>query len=564
MKVPRSRTVLVSLCALVASIGGPTQPVQAAGQLATGFNCSSGRATCTEVADSEQVFGEDKYIGHDEPSTLFYSSQPGSGNRMRYLLTLPKDPPPAPTTGRSYNFQLHPAFWFGMALCDTQSAPHPSASPSITCTPDSDSNITTDAGIATHPGTAFMEMQFYPPGWVAWPPGNSCDATKWCGALNIDSLSQDYFDGTVNNADCLNRAGIEPVNFAFVTRDGRPTGPPNPVDYTASATAFNATFTPDLRHDLLMNSGDTLEVTLKDTPHGLRIDIHDLTTGQYGFMTASAINGFAQVKYDPSATTCSKIPYDFHPMYSTTSENTRVPWAAHSYNIAFADEIGHFDFCNGTVDMASGLQECVGGTEGSNGEPTEGVNFANPFDPAHDDWVCFPASASTLVQVQGCLAGNGGFDGVPYQNVWPDGNPDHPTSIGFTSPVTGQNFDDQYQRVALEADLPRIEIGSSQAGVPNCNRTTGAGCSLIPQTDDNVPANFYPFFSTASQDEGCVWNLGNDIPGVTSNDFGKNSQYGPLLKLTYPVFGGHGAVFQRYNDFRNVMSSNPCLAGGNH
>jgi hypothetical protein len=36
-----------------------------------------------------------------------------------------------------------------------------------------------------------MEMQFYPPGWVAWPPGVSCDPTYWCAALNIDSYGYD-------------------------------------------------------------------------------------------------------------------------------------------------------------------------------------------------------------------------------------------------------------------------------------------------------------------------------------------------------------------------------------
>ena len=32
-----------------------------------------------------------------------------------------------------------------------------------TCTPDSDRNIVDPAVSAKHPGTAFMEMQFYPP-----------------------------------------------------------------------------------------------------------------------------------------------------------------------------------------------------------------------------------------------------------------------------------------------------------------------------------------------------------------------------------------------------------------
>src|SRR5207249_4195628 len=103
------------------------------------IDCAAGAITCTEVWDSEKVFGEGKYIGHDEPSTLFYSNVPGSGNQMRYQLTLPKDPSPNNPTqsGKSFNFELHPAFWFGMAMCDTQSYPEQVS----TCSPDSDTNI---------------------------------------------------------------------------------------------------------------------------------------------------------------------------------------------------------------------------------------------------------------------------------------------------------------------------------------------------------------------------------------------------------------------------------------
>src|SRR5260370_22971246 len=78
------------------------------------LNCAQGSSFCTEVNDSEAVFGENVYVGHDEPSNLFYSNVPGSGNRMRYQLTLPKHPStPLPSTpGVSYDFQLHPASWF--------------------------------------------------------------------------------------------------------------------------------------------------------------------------------------------------------------------------------------------------------------------------------------------------------------------------------------------------------------------------------------------------------------------------------------------------------------------
>src|SRR5690349_17379833 len=58
------------------------------------INCANGQHLCTEVYDSDLVFGEGHYVGHDEPSTLFYSNVAGSGNRMQYNLTLPKDPSP--------------------------------------------------------------------------------------------------------------------------------------------------------------------------------------------------------------------------------------------------------------------------------------------------------------------------------------------------------------------------------------------------------------------------------------------------------------------------------------
>jgi hypothetical protein len=45
---------------------------------------------------------------------------------------------------------------------------------------------------------------------------------------------------------------------------------------------------------------------------------------------------------------------------------------------------------------------------------------------------------------------------------------------------------------------------------------------------------------------------------LTTNDYGKNAQYGPLLKLVYPVSGGGGTTTSRYNDFRQILSNVPC------
>lgn len=410
-----------------------------------------------------------------------------------------------------------------------------------TCTPDSDTNIVDPAISPKHPGQAFTELQFYPPGWAPFQAGGiSCDATKWCVALVIWSLSEDPVRGLDLNPSCAAITGVENPNFAFITKTGipQPNSPPNPVQSTVN------TFTPNPSADLFMNSGDQVVVAMHDTAHGLQVVLNDETTGQSGSMTASAANGFGQVKFAPSPSTeCTNIPYDFHPMYSTSSEKTRVTWGAHSYNISFADEIGHFDYCT-TVTSTGGCADTEG--IGVDREPTDG-----------DDAGCLPDSASLLIQVSGCTATNTGFDGVSYQPVWADGNTKlHPTPIQFSSPLTGLGYNVNYSRVAFEADLPRIE--ASDLGGP-CVRYTGSGCTLIPETDDGLPAAFYPFFSIGQMKGNCMWRIGNHIPG-SRNDFGQNAEYGTLLNLTYTSFGGGGVPITQYNDFRNILSHNPCPA----
>ena len=197
-------------------------------------DCSEPTALCTEPVDSIGYGGE--YTGHDEPSLLFYSNTAGAGNSNFYRLQLPTDPKVQPNqsgTAGTWNFQLHPAFWVGMALCDNQSAPEFTHAP---CVPDSDTNIfdgTDPAGpdyIGKHPGTAFLEVQFYPPGWAPWPPGVSCDAKQWCAAMAIFSFLQDQNTGTLNNADCRAlRAASSRRTSRSSRRAARPTRPPSPL-----------------------------------------------------------------------------------------------------------------------------------------------------------------------------------------------------------------------------------------------------------------------------------------------------------------------------------------------
>jgi len=551
-------TLLLVGTALAAANVAAVAPAAASTYQHAAINCAYS-AVCAEVANSSDVFGSE-YVGHDEPSAVFYSSVPGAGNHMTYSMRLPHDPSPnnPNKAGRSYQFELNGASWFGMALCATQSYPEQVS----TCTPDSDSNILDPAVSPRHSGTAFVELQLYPPGWVPWPTwqvavgASGCDPTRWCAAMNVFSLAENPVTGQLLNPTCRAITGTEYVNFAFLTKDGRTTSPANPVQSTT------ATFTPDLNRDLLMNSGDNISVSMGDTAHGLRATINDRTTGATGSMTASAANEFGQVRFDPTGRSCVNLPYDFHPMYSTSSEQTRVIWAAHTYNISFTSEVGHFENCTGPnaipatpfgLDASGNPVTCpAGNTEGfgKNQSPTDG-----------DDDFCFPGSEAMLIHVNGCTDTNTGFDSLGYQPVWPDGNTGlHPESVLFSSPRTGPGDTLNYSRVAFEADLPRIETNT-------CNRTTGTGCTLIPITDKGTPAAFYPFFSAfqngvpnAGIFGQCVWGFGNDMP--RGNSFGRNAQYGSLLSSSYLIFGGGGASHQLINNFRQIMS-NPCPAGGN-
>jgi hypothetical protein len=60
----------------------------------------------------------------------------------------------------------------------------------------------------------------------------------------------------------------------------------------------------------------------------------------------------------------------------------------------------------------------------------------------------------------------------------------------------------------------------------------------------------------------CSWAEGGPntkiVSGAKTNNFGGSSatEFGPLLALFYPAPNGQPSY--RYNDFRNVLSSNPC------
>ena len=495
------------------------------------------------------------YVGHDEPSVKFESSAPGTGNHMTYYMQLAVDPTVAPTVDGSVTdyAELSPAPWFGLPICD------PNSYPQNPCTPDSDSN---SGGISdpNAAGSAFMELQFYPPGFQPWIDAPSCDATHYCAAMTIDSLAC-----TFGFAFC-NPTCIEPVNFAWIQRNGVPTGPPSPQ------LTDDQTDTPN-SETLMMNQGDSLRVTIEDTPAGLKEVVDDLTTGQSGFMVASVANGFMNT--DPN--TCAGTPFAFHPEYSTARQQNQVPWAAAEGGVLMEDEIGHFETCD-SVSNTLGFsfdpqtyQTCNGGSEGSSaigegpcsfstgvctGATTEGGGacptdvFASGALCEFSDAICQPAGPRPVSPqvttggvsteswpIAGCQAnwfqnGDLDYDGTSYQPDWPDGSPNHPTPFRYAGPFDANGR--PYPSIQFETDAAGSEA--------DCDVATGSGCALPP-----VGASFYPFWSIGKQarptgfpssvnsgnssssggkSSECLWNFGNDIAGTTTNDFGGNAEYG--------------------------------------
>ncbi len=482
------------------------------------------------------------YIGHDEPDVTFLSSQPGSGNNVTWTETLGRDPAADPTdvspgSDVSHWFELSPAPWFSMAMCD------PNSYPQLGCTPQSDANAPRCSPLGpggcpggAYPGAggAFMEMQFYPPGFApAWTDGISCDNSHWCGALTIDSL-----ECTLGFASC-NGACEEPVNFAYIQRDGIPTGPPNPQN------ASLATFTAN-GHTLLMDPGDRVRVHMWDAPvpghagqMAFKVVVDDLTTGRSGFMQASAANGFQNT----SIVDCSDTPFNFQPEYNTAAKRNITPWAALQTDISTEYETGHWEPCTKltgkfTFDLP-GVTPAVKDTSYSNCiGPYENTTAADgPNSPETTDAFCFPAGDTHGVQntppdtMTGCVdflsGGDLDFDGSPYWPEWPtSATPSKfPGSFVQQLPVTAGS---QYSRFFIQTDTALSES--------TCSGTTTSGCAVPPPT---APGNFYPYWARVAG-ATCTLEFGNVSSGPGVNDFGKDAQYGTdrIATLGYPEFEG--------------------------
>ncbi len=504
---------------------------------------------------AQRFYDNGHYVGHDEPSVKFISSRTGSGNTMTYDMRLPRDPKAAPTSSGSVvdYAELSVAPWFGLPICDSKSFPQGA------CKPDSDSNNPNVAG------SAFMELQFYAPGFTPFIDSTSCSAAQWCSALNIDSLA-------CNSSGSCNNNCVEPVNFSFLQTNGVPPGPPAPQDPNTGTFLGNS-------KTLKMNSGDVLQVSITDPSGGLTARIKDLTTHKTGFIQASAKNGFANTNMSD----CSGTKHTFHAEYSTAKKGNQVPWADLEGGVLMQQEIGHGEVCN-SVSNKLGVSEtfsdgtsykdpnvfqtCNGGPEGKNAKgegpcntttgacqnsTTEGKNgpvacpdsnfltstalceFADGFcqnkgtravtinGKAAKESFRVPFCAQTEFQ-----NGDLDFDGNSYVKDWPNGSKNFPQTFRYAGPFTRGHT---YSQIQFETD-----VGASEQ---LCNITTGVGCATPP-----IGSKFYPFWSMTNKQAisglakrgKCIWNFGNyNVRHVTTATFGGSKQYG---KPNLARFGG--------------------------
>ena len=106
-----------------------------------------------------------------------------------------------------------------------------------------------------------------------------------------------------------------------------------------------------------MNGGDVLEISLLDPPQGLTAVVKDLTTGQTGFIVASAGNGFMNT----NVATCNGTPFTFHAEYNTAKQQNQVPWAALEGGVLMEQEIGHAESCDSLSNQDPVLDTFPGG-----------------------------------------------------------------------------------------------------------------------------------------------------------------------------------------------------------
>ena len=423
------------------------------------------------------------YTGHDEPTVQFSSHRPGTGGDLLYYVKLPiiaTVKPKQDGTGGTWDFQRRATFWFSITMCDTESSPNFTKK----CTPNSDANARFRSAdphsphyLGKAPGSAFMELQFYGPGWVPQFDGFGCTATKWCANLTIDSLSDQDNTGIQQNADCLNNhflVGEEPINWAYVTKSGKSLAPANPLSlsderagsasirqgpalqprrHPARAHARHAGRVPDRHH-----RPDHGPERLDDGQHRQRLRAHPVPAQRTTATSLRTPSTRCTTRRCSGARCGAPITPTLAPptrsvTSSTATRSTRRPVRARTRARAIPSSTR-------TISSASTARTTRG---------------------------CSP--------IIGCVLDDGDFDGPSYQNTWPGtflkprvDRRLHGTAFMFTPPSSNGKL---LENVSFENDLPRIERGEPGNHQPGVRPRSPARTASTRRPE----REFYPIYT---------------------------------------------------------------------
>ena len=267
--------------------------------------------------------------------------QPGSGNDVTWTRPYRADPSAAPTDANPGHDVAH---WFELSprLGTRWRCATPTPTRRLSCTPESDTNapdVPSGNQCANgYPGggSAFMEMQFYPPGFPPFVDGIGCDDTHWCAALTIDSLECTYGFATCNTE----LRGTSQLRASSRRTASRP-GPPSPQK------ADLDTDTPE-PGDAADEPGRLIQVHMFDAPvpgergqRAFEVVIDDLTTHQIGLHAGVSHQRVREHIDQQVRGHAVQLPA----RVQHRGQGQHIPWAALQTNISTEYETGHWESC---------------------------------------------------------------------------------------------------------------------------------------------------------------------------------------------------------------------------
>ena len=265
---------MVLALAVVAAATFPAT-ARAAGKLGDDPLCTSASSLCTDVYDNPG----DEYVGHDEPSVAVQVRRAGLRQRPHVHDHAAARARSSSRTnngaGTTWNFQLRPTFWFGHDPVRQRvgARVHEDCIARLRRERPRGPEPDKPDYIGKHPGNAYMELQFYGPGYVPQFEGFGCTAHQYCAAMTIDSLASNQNTGRQHERLRQlhpRRRGADQLGVHHPRRRlpgaGQPAG--QGTFTSPDLTALN----PDYKKDLLMNPGDRSRSTCTTRRPGFRVD----------------------------------------------------------------------------------------------------------------------------------------------------------------------------------------------------------------------------------------------------------------------------------------------------